>query len=332
MKLKKLTAAGAALLILALTGTGSASAAVQVGSGCAATNLQSMLTITQRKAADPNLVTAAPAAGVLTKWQSNVGVSTEPLSLSFKVLRPGTGTNVFSTVAESSVTVSTGSNSFDARVPIQAGDRFGIGSTGPVPFCLSASEADEILYFEGNLALGQPPSPFGVDSPFIVPILATVEADADGDGFGDESQDKCPRSKALQAVECPLITLGGIGKLKKRSAQILVSASSQASVTVFGTVKVPKKGKKGKVRQITMQGGTKSVSPGAVVPFSLVYTPTLKSALAGLPPSKSLPLAVTMTTTDLAGVPTSTPLTLKLKGQKQAKAKGKGKGKGNKKG
>jgi hypothetical protein len=272
------------------------------------------------------LVAAAPAAGVLTEWQVNVGVATEPLPLSLKVLRPGTGTNVFSTVADSSVTVSTGSNSFDARIPIQTGDRFGIGSTGLVPYCATASEADEILYFGGNLALGQS-TEFGVDSPFLVPILATVEPDADGDGYGDETQDKCPRSKTLQAVECPLITLGGLGKLKKGSAQILVSANSQASVTVFGTVKVPKKGKNRKARQITMQGGTQSVSPGAVVPFSLVYPPTLKSTLTALPKSKSLPLVVTMTTTDLAGQPSSTQLTLKLKGQKKGKAKAKGKGK-----
>jgi hypothetical protein len=315
-----------------LLAASSASAATEVGSNCTATTGSEGATFVQLAKAPGSPLSIEAPAGVVTKWKVNSAVGTL-VSQQLVVLRPTGTPNAFLTVAESaSVTIANGSNSFETRIPVQAGDRMGAapGSPGgPIPaglYCATGNAADSMGAFAVDPAVGSI-NTFPPNAGYQAAISAIVEPDADRDGFGDETQDKCPRSAALQTAECPLITLGGLGKLKKGSAQILVSASSQASVTVFGTVKVPKKGKKGKVRQITMQGGVQSVSPGAVVPFSLVFPPTLKSALNALPPSKSLPLAVTITTTDLAGQPSSTQLTLKLKGQKKAKAKAKGKGK-----
>ena len=310
-----------------------ATAATEVGSDCQATSGVEGYTFVQLKRVSfGGLPIAAPSAGVVTKWKVNSAVPTA-VGQKLQILRPTGNPNEFQTVAESAPgTVSSGLNSFDTRLPIRAGDRPAVaaapgGSVAATLYCSTANPGDEMGALTPASTLGStktyPPAPG-----LVAAISAVVEPDADNDGYGDETQDKCPRSAAVQTTACPIITLGGLSKLKKGSAQIFVSASSQASVTVFGTVKIPKKGKKGKARQIVLQGGTQSVAPGSVVPFSLVYTPTLANALAALPPSKSLPLAVTMTTTDLAGQPSSTQLALKLKGQKKAKAKGKGGKKG----
>jgi hypothetical protein len=322
----------AALSAASLLTASSASAATEVGSDCQATNGVENYTFVQLKRVSfAGLPIAAPSAGVVTKWKVNSAVPTA-VGQKLQILRPTGNPNEFQTVAESTPgTVSSGLNSFDTRLPIRAGDRPAAagapGGSVPAPlYCSTANPGDEMGALTPASTLGStktyPPAPG-----LVAAISAVVEPDADGDGFGDETQDKCPRSAAVQTTACPIITLGGLSKLRKGSTQILVSASSQASVTVFGTVKVPKKGKKGKTRQIVLQGGTQGVAPGSVVPFSLAYPSTLANALAALPKSKSLRLAVTITTTDLAGQPSTTSLTVKLKGQKKGKAKAKGKGK-----
>jgi hypothetical protein len=323
----------AILAVMALLFTASsASAATEVGNDCTATSGSEGATFVQLAKAPGSPLPIEAPAGVVTKWKVNSAVGT-PVSQQLVILRKTGNPNEFLTTAESaSVTIADGPNSFETRIPVQAGDRMGAapgsGAVAAGLYCTTANPADSMGAFAVDPAIGSI-NTFPPNAGYQAAISAIVEPDADNDGFGDETQDKCPRSAAVQTTACPLITLSGLGKPKKGSAQILVSANSQASVTVFGTVKVPKKGKgkKGKARDIIMQGGVQSVSPGAIASFSLVYPPTLKSALTALPPSKSLPLAVTITTTDLAGQPGSTQLTLKLKGQKKGKAKAKGKGK-----
>lgn len=315
----------AALSAASLLAASSASAATEVGSNCLANSgIGGAATEVQLAKTSPDpLPLTAPASGVVTRWKVNSGIEGSfPQQL--KVMRQTGNAKTFLTVAESLPgTVVKGQNSFEARIPIQAGDRVGVGSSVAILYCVTVP-GDEFGYIPGNAAAGST-NEVTASKGAIAAISATVEPDADNDGFGDETQDKCPRSAAIQQVACPLVTLGGIGQLKKGSAQILVSASSQAPVTVFGSVKIPKKGKKGKARLITLQGGTQIVSPGSVIPFNLVYPPTLKSALTALPKTKSLPLVVTMTATDLAGQVSVSQLTLKLKGQKKGKAKAKGK-------
>jgi hypothetical protein len=320
----------AAISAVSLLAASSASAATEVGSNCLAnTGTGGNATAVQlAKVTGDSLPIAAPISGVVTKWKVNSGIE-GAFAQQLKVLRPAGNAKTFLTVAESAAgQVVKGQNSFAAQIPVQAGDRFGVAanSGAAILFCATANAGDAMGLISANVTVGST-NEFPPTTSLIAAISATIEPDADNDGFGDETQDKCPRSAAIQQVACPLITLGGLGKLKKGSAQILVSASSQAPVTVFGSVKIPKKGKKGKARQITLQGGTQSVSPGTVIPFNLVFPPTLKSALAALPPSKSLPLFVTMATTDLAGQASASQLTLKLKGQKKGKAKAKGKSK-----
>jgi hypothetical protein len=323
---------GAVACVVSLLGAASAAAATEVGSDCAAANGSPGATFVQLTKAPGSPLPIEAPAGVVTKWKVNSAVGT-PVSQQLVILRPTGKPNEFLTVAESaSVTIANGSNAFETRISVQAGDRMGAapGSPGgPVPaglYCATANPADSMGALTGDPAIGSI-NTFPPNAGYQAAISAIVEPDADGDGFGDETQDKCPRSAALQLISCPLVTLGGVGKPKKDSAQILISASSQAPVTVVGSVKIPKKGKKGKARQVTIQGGTQSVSPGAVIPFNLAYPPALKRALTALPPSKSLPLLVTMTATDLAGQTSASQLTLKLKGQKKDKAKAKGKGK-----
>lgn len=327
MKKKSIGAIVAAALAVSLLAAPGASAATEIGDNCTAEGTLGAVTQLQiASAPGAALPLTAPSSGIVTQWKITTKIPVEyPQQL--RIFR-GSG-KTFQTIAQSSIgTVRNGLNVFETRIPIQAGDRVGVFAPAPFPtfYCTSSNPADILGYFPGDAAVGTT-NEYTEAASIKSPISAVIEPDADNDGFGDETQDKCPRSGAIQQVACPVITLGAFGRVKKGSAQILVSASSQAQVTVFGTVKLPKKGKKGKARKLTIQGGSQSVGAGSVVPFNLIFPPTLKGALSSLPSGRSLPLVVTTTTTDAAGQPSSHQLTLKLKGQKKGKAKAKGKAK-----
>lgn len=318
---------------ISLLATASAPAAVEVGSNCIGSNPIGNYSILQLgKAAGSPLPLTAPDAGIVTKWTVNSAHNSE-LSQQLKIFRATSDPKKFVAVGESSFAAirPMAINTFETRIPVQAGDRFGVygGPSSSPLYCATSDAADVLGYVNANVTVGGPPAEFIEVGNLQVAVSATVEPDADGDGYGDETQDKCPRSAVLQAVECPLISLGAYGLAQKGSALILASASSQAQVAVTATATLPKKGKGGKKPKratVTIQGGTKAVGPGQIVPFTLTYPPSFRSALAATPPGKSLTLTVTTSTTDLAGQASSTRLNLKLKGQKKGKAKAKGKG------
>ncbi|HEX6228620.1 MAG TPA: hypothetical protein VFZ41_04055, partial [Solirubrobacterales bacterium] len=259
----------AVLAAMSLAGASSAQAATEVGNDCEVTSGVPNYTFVQlARASSSPLPLDVPSAGVVTKWtvRSKVPVVAP---LSFQVLRPTGNPGEFTTVAESSeATVTLGVNTFETRIPVQAGDRFGTygGPTTPNLYCGSENPGDEIGVITGRAAVGST-NVFLPQKPYLVPVSGTVEPDADGDGYGDETQDKCPQSAAVQG-ECPVISLSSFGLARKGSALVLIAASSEAPVTVSGKVSYRKKAarKKGKrartSAQLKLGGGTKTVAPG----------------------------------------------------------------------
>jgi hypothetical protein len=91
------------------------------------------------------------------------------------------------------------------RFPIQAGDLLGdTGSTmasctflsPPLPDKISQTGADTAVDPNTSVLFQAPQDSRRVD------IAAVIEADADHDGFGDETQDLCPTNAATQGA-CP---------------------------------------------------------------------------------------------------------------------------------
>ncbi len=316
-----------------LVGASGATAATEVGSNCVATSAQVGGTaVPIAYAPGSPLPIAAPSGGVVTKWKSQVIVGAA-LPQQLKVFRPAGAPNVFTAVGESSLgTVVGGStNVFDTRVPVQAGDRFGIHGPAPASgglYCNTGNGADKMGYFLGPVPVGATQA-FPEQAGAQPAVAVVIEPDADGDGFGDETQDKCPQSAAVQ-TECPLIALTTTGIARKGLAQILVSASSAASVSVSGTVNVPKKRKKGKGKAgksalVRINAGTQLLSPGLIAKFTLILPQRVKTALAALPRKRTLTLTATASATDVAGRPSSSSVKVKLRGTapaKKAKAKG----------
>lgn len=106
--------------------------------------------------------------------------------------------------------------SFTTRIPVNGGERIGLYAqdkpSAPESFnwaCAisnSSGNADRDIW--GDLAaavIGGPPA-LANHGQFLsqrVPVEATLEADADNDDFGDETQDRCPTNASTQGP-CPV--------------------------------------------------------------------------------------------------------------------------------
>jgi len=149
----------------------------------------------------------ATPKGVITSWSVRNTAGT----IALRVLRERPGEYVAgelhaTNVSESADETGSGSDSapesFDARQPVEAGDYIGITLvSGSEIGYLSGSGDERLFEVDGD------PTLTNVDSttPYNLETLvsASVEPDADGDGFGDESQDGCPSRADTQAA-CPV--------------------------------------------------------------------------------------------------------------------------------
>jgi hypothetical protein len=205
---------------------------------------------------------------------------------------------------------------------VQVGDRLAIAPAAgsPTIFC-NTGRNDDLS------AAGSPDAPLGgiqkfsiLDDEIQVPITAIVEADADGDGYGDETQDRCPANAAAQS--CPTSAAGGpialdtLAVTKRGSVLVLVSSSSEAPVTVSGTVSVAVRTKRAHDSALLrLPASTQTVKPGQIGRFSMSFPKSLKSALAAVPAGKSLKLSIRVSATNPGGQVFETAATAKLKGQ-----------------
>ena len=144
----------------------------------------------------------APSRGVITSWSFQAGAS--PPTLKLKVARPA-GANTFTIVGQSVLQAPAPSvvSSFLTRVPMEAGDVLGFYVDASGGCANSGAGTTLYQFFEGA---GQPSAdlPPGSTATFTqvdniqLDISAILEPDADNDGFGDETQDRCPTSAATQ--------------------------------------------------------------------------------------------------------------------------------------
>jgi hypothetical protein len=314
--------AGAFITLLSIGAT-SASAATEFGDNCAGNELTEAPpnTYFEITAFGNTLPITAPTNGVITKWKVNDSI---PAAVSFtqtlKVLRLPAPTTA-QIVGEATGSVVGGQNVFDARIPVQTGDRLGLfGSSEefsgtPVGnlYCLVPGPENQIgAFLGGGGGPGATTPVVFIEAEARFPVAAVIEPDADNDGYGDETQDKCPQVASVQAP-CPVVTLSTTSAAKKGLASILITASSQATVTVAGSVNL------GKGKTAKLNGGTQVVAPGTIAKFTLVFPQKLKAKLKELPAKRSLTLAVTATAPNLVGPATTSSLKVKLKGQAKPK-------------
>jgi hypothetical protein len=181
---------------------------------------------------------AAPFAGVITSWSFQPGTFV-PTSLKLKVGRSAGGDS-FAIVGESPSKIpALGPNSYtDVRISVQPGDVIGFyaGPGSPGECGKSDSSFEAHAFQPGDHLPGSPPLEYNDIPGFQLSISAILEPDADGDGFGDETQDLCP-TDATKQDECvpptATITKGPKDKTKKKRTTFEFTGTDARAVASF---------------------------------------------------------------------------------------------------
>jgi hypothetical protein len=253
---------------------------------------------------------AAPFAGVITKAAFNVpGAAPTPIPQTLKVMHPTGVADTYTVTAQSaSLPVPNTLSSFDVRMPVAAGDLLGLaGGVNGTIYCSSANAADTVAGIAGDQALGSTAT-YTSTTGMSLPVVATVEPDGDGDGYGDVTQDLCPQNATFQ-VACPVIKLDSLASASGGKISLIVTSSTAAKVSVSGLAKV--NGKK-----VKLKGGSKQLPAGSLTQFKVKVPAPLKAALAKLPPSKKITVTLTVSATNVAGTVSTDTTKVKLPGTK----------------
>jgi hypothetical protein len=312
---KKAFAILGTLAAVASIGAPTAAAATEFGDNCIANEEVSAevpVSLFALTAAGDPLPLVAPSTGVITQFKISQAVTPVPVTQTFEVLRTS-GPPTVQVVGESVQIIGPGSNSFNTRLPVRAGDRLGLGApaNSPLLFCV-APGPENLLGIFASVPSGSSAEFEPIEAEARVPVSAVIEADADNDGYGDETQDKCPQVATAQAA-CPVVTLSATGTAKKTLASIAVTATSQATVTVKGAVKL------GKGKSAKLSGGTQLVAPGTLAKYTLLFPQKLRAALRALPAKRFLTLRVTASAPNIVGPASTKVLKLRVKGQAKPK-------------
>ncbi len=263
----------------------------------------------------------APTTGVITHWRLNVLGAPATETQRLKVVRELQ--EGFEVVGESAVeTVAAADQGLATRVPVRRGDLLGSASQsgGSTYTCEGQSNEDALSIKEGDAPVG---STYGISIFEIgqaLPLRVTIEPDADGDGYGDETQDGCSTDASKQGpcflppappVAPPLPTPHPLAVASAHKGSVTVKATTDVAgpVTVTGSAKL------GKGKGAKLNGGTKTLAAGQQGSFTLKFTKRLKAKLATLPASRKLKLAITVTAANSAGAAGVQSLTVKLPGQ-----------------
>jgi hypothetical protein len=172
---------------------------------------------------------AFPSAGVVTSWSFQANAS--PPQLRFKVARPAGG-NDFTGVASSDLKspLANQLTTYPTQITVQAGDVIGFYLATPGGCSITEAGYIEHIFF-GDIANGTTET-FVPGPDEHLDIAANLEADADNDGFGDETQDQCP-ADATTHGDCTApettITVAPTSKTDKRKATFKFISSEAAS-------------------------------------------------------------------------------------------------------
>jgi hypothetical protein len=324
---KRLTAVlAAAIAASALVGAAptSAPAATIFGSACNAVNISDgAIWINTGHSPTSPLAVTAPISGVITEWTVNADISVESegkLGGEFpRLLQPrmvvlrAEGSEAFKVIGEATGGALNlhGSSTYDARVPVQAGDFLGLAGNPYGAYCETTDEADTFKSAIGGTPVGSTFKVEALSKPLLqAPIVARIEPDADGDGYGDETQDKCPQSAAYQSP-CPVVTVSSLSLAHRKVATAYVTSSLQTPVAVSAVVNL------GKGKTATLTAPTEPVAPGTIIAFNFHFTKPVLNTLRRLTTKKALTMTVTASAANVAGSASTATSTLELQGQRK---------------
>ncbi|HSS42117.1 MAG TPA: hypothetical protein VLK37_06130 [Solirubrobacterales bacterium] len=251
---------------------------------------------------------------VITGWRVQVGPGIGPLQQQLVVSRELSEHDEVR-IGESAVeTVAPGTNEFSARIPVP--EYAQIGLHGPTEALICHVSMNVAGRVSGDWATGETRKFEGVGG-IGVPVLAIAELDLDADGYGDQTQDGCPASAALQ-TPCPVLDVKTSRVVKPHAVLIDVTTSNESAVQVLGQVQWQEKrpGGGGKLRTFGLGEKTpQMIAAGATGVFRLKLWGAIQRHLDQLPPKQTLRVKVRIGVTDVFHAVTVKTLNVRLHGR-----------------
>src|SRR4051812_4701016 len=202
-------------ILAAAVAAGPAQASVTIGQTQGATDgcSSNLANVQATTSSGPSY--ASPIKGVIVSW-SYLAAANAP-SLKLRTYEPGADASQWTARSESGQKSSgTGPSQVGANrlntfpeppgIPINSGDPPALTTPAGGWGCISTSNAGDVI------RQGLPPGPAigtsgsfpGENSTAKLDLSAVIEPDADGDNFGDETQDSCPTDAAVHSGPCPV--------------------------------------------------------------------------------------------------------------------------------
>ena len=301
MRLRSLAITSALAVAVAPLMTSSAlSADTTVGDALIPTNVPSCngVTFVLPAATAPNYV--VPSNGIITSWRTSTIAGSSAATRTLKVARANSNATSYTVVATSTPLALPASSaaqtlSQSVRIAATTGDVLGFSSAGTDPCGTQTNNtADQYVTATGDAPVGTVLASNSGGTGYRFSVAATLEADADGDGYGDTTQDACPTDATTQ------------GACKVAAPDPKIAPDINFGRADDGVIKRPKPGKKAKkTAKITVAFAGNSVTThytcavdgGAPVACTSPFTPRLKKGRH----------TVTITAYDAAGNPDPTP-------------------------
>jgi hypothetical protein len=264
----------------------------------------------------------APVDGVVTSWRVYGGSAPGHFEQRLQVFRRVDGpVNSFLAVAESSAEVAPDGprHFFKTRIPVESGDLFALRGTAKTFVC------DDVPGVTSGLHQG--PTPVGSSYAFKteeglgVPLYVAIEPDEDGDGYGDQTPDRCTREPTTKDG-CPAVNLRvKEAAVRERSILFRVTVGTKAKVRVVGQVAVgftrPERGING-ILLFSLDSGVKNISPGRTARLATKLPKPLLQRLDRMSPHESLKAKISVSSLSVAGREVERKLTVRLPGQKSS--------------
>lgn len=272
-----------------------ASAATNLGSTCVASaSLGASGNAVQASVATGGVNYVVPSAGVITKWGANVVPYPGGITGRLTVVNESPAGTYTVRDASGTQPINSGNNIFDVRIPVSAGEQIGTFGALGILVCPTGNAGDVTNYLVGPV--GDPGTVFSGTTPAgsnHLALHATLEPDVDGDGFGDETQDFCPQSASFQIV-CPTPVIKRFIVPGASSLRVLLTTTVTGPVTLSGTAKVPKIGKK-KGKTIKFKAVKRTITAGDLGNINIKYPSALKSAIKAAPKSAKIKIDLKLT-------------------------------------
>jgi hypothetical protein len=176
---------------------------------------------------------AAPFDGVITSWTNQASFWK---TVTFKVARVGAD-NAYSVIGSDGPRTTPDFNvrtTYPVRISVRQGDVIGAHHPPGNYVCIYGGTGYGSGYDTADIPAGGSGLFEDTSNDLRVPIEATIEHDADHDGYGDETQDLCPTDPTLHSV-CDTfppqtsITKGPKKKTKSKKATFAFSSSEPGS-------------------------------------------------------------------------------------------------------